>query len=398
MMQNLLDASRFDWASASVILFTFVLPVVLSWGLGRLWAARERAQQLAAQQEGTVFAIPPLFRAPLLLVLFALLAVGLFMLIAAFHGPQTGVTMEAGVGISLLFSPLIVGCLVFLLRNTGIVVLTAEGVTLRRPGQKRFARYDEIVALKSQANLASFLLIEGAEQTLRIPRTVDNLPRLYELLLARVSPAVRDATLGRVTTPAVSNVASEAMTTDAPVYAFAIRRCVWALYIGGTVLFVLLYLGIGLMGLWIGLARGDVPPFTGRWLRDTALTFALVSTIFLPALVWIVRSFFTEYGPFESKQPGALELYHDKIRYRLPRGPWHERTARDLRRVTLKPSPAIAWARVDDVVIEQDITRYVLVLEFVGADERLIIDQARAAQFGESPERLHMVIKQLYGK
>ena len=132
---------RFDWASASVIFVAFVLPVVLSWGVNRWWTTRERTQQLAAQQEGAVFSIPPLFRTPLLFVLFALAAISLFLLIATLNGPQTGITVEAGLEISLLFAPLIVGSLIFLLRNTGMVVLTAEGVSLRRVGRGRFLRY-----------------------------------------------------------------------------------------------------------------------------------------------------------------------------------------------------------------------------------------------------------------
>jgi len=43
------------------------------------------------------------------------------------------------------------------------------------------------------------------------------------------------------------------------------------------------------------------------------------------------------------------------------------------------------------------MTRYMLVLGFVG-NVRLVIDQERAAQFGETPERPHISIKQLYGK
>jgi Leucine-rich repeat (LRR) protein len=387
------NASRFDWASASVIFFTFVLPTVLSWGVNRWWAARERAQKLAAQQEGTVFVIPPLFRSPALFVLFCLAAVSLFVFIAALNGSQTGMTMEAGVGIPLLFSPLMVGCLVLVLHNTGMVVLTAEGVALRRPGRERFLRYGDIVELKSQVRVSSSaLLIRETGQTLRIPRTVDNLPRLYELLIERVPPAVKDAALGKTVA---------ARDVGGPVYAFKIRGRVWALYIAGTVLFVMLYLGIGLMGLWIGLARGVVPPFTGRWLRDTAFTFLLVSTIFLPALIFIIRSFFTKYGPFEIKQPAALELYRGKIRYRFPRGPWQERPACDLQSMALTPLPFAVRARADSAtgsrtIVEQEVTRHMLVLEFVDA-ERLVIDQERAAQFGESPERLHMMFKQLYG-
>jgi hypothetical protein len=387
------DASRVDWTSISVIGFTFVLPVLMSWGVDRWWTRREFEQRQAARQTGEIFAIPPMMRSPTLFVIFALSAVSLFMLIAALNGPQTGVTMEAGVGLCLLFSPLIVGGLIFLLHNTGMVVLTAEGVTLHRPLRRKSVRYAEIVAVTSQSRVfAPGILIRGQERTLRISRMLENLPRLYTLLLQRVSPAVRDAALGKTLTTSVAPAAD-----DDPVYAFAIHRRAWTLYIVGTVLFVVIYLGIGLMGLWIGLARGDVPPFTARWARDTAITFLLVSTFFLPALIFIVRSIFTEYGPFETKQPGALELYQDKIRYRFPRSLWHEYPARDLRRVTLQSLPFTVRTRAAGAIIEQQMTRYMLFLEFAD-DVRLVIDQERAVQFGQTPERLYAMLTQLYGK
>lgn len=382
------NASRFDWASISVIVFTFVLPSLLSAGVDRWWAAREHAQQQAARQTGEVFAIPPLLRGPTLFVVFALSAVSLFMLIAALNGPRTGVTLEAGVGLCLIFAPLTVGGTIFLLCNTGMVVLTVEGVVLYRPVRRRLLRYGDIAALTSGAvPFAPALVIRGDGRTLRIPRTIEALPRLYELLLARVPAAVRDKALGH----------AAPSTADGPVYTFAINRGVWALYIVGTVLFVAIYLGIGLMGLWIGLARGDVPPFTARWAWDTAITFLLVSVLFVPALIFILRSFFTPYGPFRLEQPSALELYRDRVRYRFPRSSWQERPARDLRRVEVQPLPFTVRARAEGAIIEQPMTRYMLVLEFTGA-ARLVIDQERAAQFGETPERLRALCEELYQK
>ena len=386
------NASRFDWASAWVIFFTFVLPLVSSLGVNRWWTARERAQQQAARQEGTVFPIPPLFRSPTLFAVFGLSVVSLLMLASGINESRTNVTLETGVGLTLLFAPLILGGLLFVLRNTGLVVLTAEGVELRRPGRRHFLHYSDITALQSRANpFTAALLIHSAGRALRIPRTVENLPRLYELLLSRVAPAVRDAALGRT---AVSNAAA---TTDGLVYTLGVRRRVWALYIAGTVLFVLLYLGLGLMGLWIGLAQGDAPPFTGEWLLPTVIFFLMISVFFLPALIFVIRSLLTRYGPFKIEQPVAWEFYRDKIRYRFPRSGWYERPARDLERVTLEPLPFRARARYGGALVLQRVMRYIVVLEFTG-DTRLVIGQERAAQFGESLERLRATIRELYGR
>jgi len=192
------NASSFDWASAGVIFFTYVLPLVSSLGVNRWWTAWEQAQQQAARQAGAVFPIPPLFRSPTLFVVFGLSAMSLLFLISALNEAQTGTTMETGVVLTLIFSPLILGGVVFVLRNTGMVVLTAEGVSLRRPMQRRLLRYGDIVEIKSQVNpFSPALLIRGAEYTLRIPRMITDRPRLYKLLLERVSPAMRDAARGK---------------------------------------------------------------------------------------------------------------------------------------------------------------------------------------------------------
>jgi len=384
------NASRVDWSSIIVIGFGFVLPVVLSVVVDRWWARREQVQQQAARQTGEVFAIPPMVRSPTLFVIFSLSAVSLFVLIAALNGPQTGITMQAGVGIPLLFAPLILGGLIFLLHNTGMVTLTAEGVTLRRSGRARSLRYADIVAVTSQSRIfGPAIVIRGQKRVLRIPRMLEQLPRCYALLLQRVSPAVRDVALGKTApeTPAAS-------TADGgPVCAFAISRRVWALYIAATVLLVLIYLGIGLLGIWSGLARGEIPPFDTVWVRNSLIFFAMISVIFLPALIIVIRGLVTMYGPFNMEQPAAWEFYRDRIRYRLPRGDWREQSAGALQSVTLRPRTVTARGGRG---IEQEVTLYMLVLEFANAGA-LVIDQERAVQFGQTPERLHALLTQLYG-
>ncbi len=385
------NASGTDWASVFVLGFTFVLPLALSWGLNRWWTARERAQQKAARQRGVVFPIPPLFRGPILFVALVLSAVSLLMLASGINQSRTNVTLETGLGLTLLFFPLILGGLWFVLSNTGLVLLTAEGVELRRLGRRHALRYRDVTGLESRTNpFTAALLIHGAGPTLRLPRTVENLPRLYQLLLARVPTAVRDAALKSARSDAGA-------TAEGPVYSLGISRRVGALYIAGTGLFVLLYLGLGLMGLWLGLAQGDVPPFTKEWLLPTLFFFLMVSLIFVPALILVLRGLLTRYGPFKIEQPVAWEFYPDIIRYRFPRGPWQERAARELQGVALEPLPFRARARYGGALVSQQMVRYGLVLTFAD-DTRLVIGQERAAQFGETRERLQAIIRDLYGQ
>ncbi|HOT93329.1 MAG TPA: leucine-rich repeat domain-containing protein [Anaerolineae bacterium] len=375
------NASRIDWTSILVIGCGFVLPVLLSVVVDRWWTRREQAQQQVAQETGEVFAIPPMLRGSTLFVIFSLSAISLFMLIAALNGPQTGVTMTTGIGLCLLFAPLIIGGLAFLLHNTGMVILTADGVMLCRPGHRQFLRYDEIVAVSSQLQLLRpGIVISGRGRRLCIPRTLENRPYFYNLLLQRVAPEVRDNALGKTSAPT---------THDGPVYTLAISRRTWTLYIAGTVLLFFIYLGIGLMGIWSGLAQGIV--FNASRLRDALLLFLMVSVIFVPALIIVIHGLVTKYGPFRMEQPIAWQFYRDRIRYRLPRSDWYERSAGDLQGVFLHPQ--VSYVRAQG--IEQPVTLYMLVIEF-NDGVRLVIDQERASQFGQTPERLYTLIRGLY--
>jgi len=188
---------RIDGASLFVISLTFVLPLLLSIGVHRWWAKREWAQQQKARQQGKVFPIIPFYRSSLLFVIFALSAVCLLMLASGINEARTNVRLESGIVLTLLFLPIILGCLFFLLHNTGLVLLTHEGIHVQRWGRRHFLRYSDITAVRFRNNpLVAALLVHSAERTLRIPWRVRNLFDLYELLRSRVEPTVRDATLG----------------------------------------------------------------------------------------------------------------------------------------------------------------------------------------------------------
>jgi hypothetical protein len=345
-------------------------------------------------------------------VLFATTAVGLLMVASGLNSERTGVTIETGIALMLVLSPLIIGALALLLRHTGMVILTPEGVRLHRLGRERFVPYDLIVEIRSRARIVGpALVIVGDSQRVRIPRTVEALPQLYRQLLRRVPTATRNAALGARPSvpgsdPVTKGAAAPQVGGSEPVYDFDVDRHVWVLYIAGTVLLTLVYLGIGLLGLWLSLVQGDVPPLTWAWLRGTLILFVLTSLLFVPALVFIVRGLLTKRGPFRIEQPVALQLFHDRLRYRFPRrllaraprrgDVWHERPAQTLQQVTLEPIPFSARARVDGVLVSQRMTRYALLLTFEDG-ARLIVDRERAAQWSQTLETLRAIITQLYG-
>ncbi len=390
------NASPVDWASLLVIGLCFVFPVAGSRGLSCLWARYEQRQRQAAQQEGRVFPIPPFLRDPALFALLGAGAIVLFMIPVGLNAETTGVSPGAWWLFPLLFGPIMLGMAALLWPNTGLILLTAEGVAVRRWGRERFLRYDAIAGMRDGFGVPPALHLRGAGQILSIPRTVENYAELYALLLARIPTATREAVL-RKPVPPPAPVSAPAASAG-PLYTFGISRRVWTWYIVGTVLFVLLYLGLGLVGLWVPLLQGDERVFTWPWLRNVLLFFLMLSALFLPATIWIIRSFFTPYGPFKIKQPSLIELYRDKIRYRFPRGGWRERPATALRQAQLSPLPTKVRVRVQGGgVIEQTVTLYFLTLAFDDG-EQLIIGQERATQFGVSPEQLHVILKQLYGR
>lgn len=378
-------ALRVDWASVSVIVLCFILPAGASWFVNRWWAAREQRQQQAASQEGLVYPIPSLFRQPALFVILTLAAVSTFVAIASYSG---GMTKEAGWGIPLLFSPLMLGALALLLYNTGVVLLKNDGVAIRRCGAEHFLPWNAITAVRSRFGLR----IEAANQVLRIPGTVQHLAALYAALLERISPTARQASLARS-----ARTSDSGREPDGGVLRFCVSRRVWGLYIAGTLLFTAVYLGIGLMGLWIALARGDVPPFTWLWLRDTLIVFVIVSALFLPVLIWILRSFFTAYGPFQIRQPVALELFPQSLRYRFPLRPWQVRSVDELQRVWVESVPVEVRARTEGAILSQEVVHVMLLLEF-GDSTRLVVGQERATQLNTSVEQLRELFKRMYGK
>ncbi|MBN2003303.1 MAG: hypothetical protein JXA21_08100, partial [Anaerolineae bacterium] len=133
--------------------------------------------------------------------------------------------------------------------------------------------------------------------------------------------------------------------------------------------------------------------------RNALIFFAMISVFFVPALIISIRSLWTRYGPYRMERPVAWEFYGDRIRYRFPRGEWAERPAHALQSLTLQPLPvSVRGGRG----IETTVMLYNLVLEFAGDTGNsaltLVIDHARAVQFGQTPERLHPMLAYLYGE
>lgn len=186
-----------DWPSAWMIFFLLLFPIGLSWAVKALWLSWERSRQQAAQRDGLIFSIRPLFRGSLLFMLFAMVSMSLFFSgFVLIRSVQASVTTEIVLAILLfpLISLSIMGlCLVFLIYQTGMVTIHHDGVAISRLGKRQFLRYDEIVEIKPYKGFPPVMLIQGQTDTICIPRTLDKLAYFHSLILERTSSRELDA-------------------------------------------------------------------------------------------------------------------------------------------------------------------------------------------------------------
>jgi hypothetical protein len=324
---------------------------------------------------------------------------------------------QTALALLLTFTPIFAAGLYWLLRNSGLILLSGDAVVLRRLGREKRLPYDEIVELREQnlKRLFTAFVLKGKRRTLRIPHLVTDRAALYATLVNRaphLHPAVPERPAGgarragqRViplevpSTERSSTGASTAEQTQAPetVFHLRVKPVVWWLYGLGVLLLVLLYLGLGLAPLWSALFSGDAPPFDPDLLKGASILFLMLSVIFLPALIFAAHALFTKKGM--AKHPVEYELHPDRIRYRyLRRSTWEERPAHELKRVILETFPVSVQTRAEGMRFTHRVTAHALRLEFAGhrRNKQLVIDRERALQFGKRPENLYELFRRLY--
>jgi hypothetical protein len=351
--------------------------LALASGLGYLinrWLARlEVRRRNRSAEEGAVFAIPPMARGPLMMVMVLLVPMMLFLVLSALNGANTGVTPSMGFGVPLILSPVLIFALYMLRHNSGHVVLTKDGVLLRRLGRERRMRYEDILAVKDFAfALPPDLVLRGRGKRLRVPRSVENFPRLYQIVRQR-KDALRPAEAPRFP------------------YRLAVAKRAWVFAVAVLVAAGVFYLGLGLYPAWDALLQGHGLPLAPEVARSTTILFSIMSAVFIPAIVLFI------VGSFKLRQPSALVFTEDEIRFRFPFQGWRAREAGELERVYLDPVHRTVNARYEGAAVSVEMTHYTLVLRFEDGLE-LWIDLDRALQFGSSPERLHEALSRLWGK
>lgn len=165
-----------------------VLAFGLAWGLDRWLEARERALQEQSRCMGQVFPIPSFARGQCVLALLLAGAVSLLLFASGLNAGRTRVSLETGVGVPLVLSPLMLFCVYMLAHNSGTVVLTPEAVMLRRLWRDQSLAYGDIVRIESGGlGLPPTLVLKGRRATLKIPRSAIGFPGLHQALLQRAT-------------------------------------------------------------------------------------------------------------------------------------------------------------------------------------------------------------------
>jgi hypothetical protein len=293
-------------------------------------------------------------------------------MLSALNGGNTGVTPSMGFGVPLVLSPILTFALYMLHHNSGHVVLTQDAVLLRRLGREQRLRYEEILAIKDFAfALPPDFVLRGRGKRMRIPRSVENFARLYQIIRQR------------------RNARHQAEPLRFP-YRLAVAKGARVFGIAVVAVSVVLCLGIGLLPVWDALLQGDELSFAPEIIMSTAILFSIMSAMFIPAMALFI------VGSVKLKQPSALVFTKDEIRFRFPFQSWRVREAGELERVYLDPVHRTVSTRHEGAAVSVEMTHYTLVLRFEDGLE-LWIDLDRTLQFGSSPERLHGVISRLYG-
>ncbi|MBN2007097.1 MAG: leucine-rich repeat domain-containing protein [Anaerolineae bacterium] len=341
----------------AIIIAIIIVTFALDRGFDRL------EKRLKINASGKVYAIPGFARTACILALLLIMIVDVVLFIASLNPEGTGIAVAAGIGVPLLLSPLMVICLYMLSHNSGVVVLTKDAITLRHVWDEKQLLYHEITSVKeSSLGLPPNMVIKGAHTTLRIPRSVENLPELYRAIMQKSA-----AKPGAPTFP----------------YRLALTKTAWAFGIGGGCLLVMLYLGIGLAGFWVPYIQAQPPAY------DFALfLFAGISIFFLPGI------FIFASGTLSAQQPIEMILSNEIIRFRLPGKSWQTLPVEQMSAIELEPVKVPISLTNSPVRIWSEATAYRIILKF--STQHLIIGQDRAKQFGCQPEQLYGVFQQLY--
>jgi hypothetical protein len=334
-------------------------------------------KRLRKEPPGTnIYLIPPFFNGILLMVILLLTIIEIGLPLAWITQSLTEITPEIGLVIPAIMLPFHIFAYLMVRHNFGAVTVSDKKVTRYYLLSKKSISFSNLKKINVKAfGLPPAIAVKGARKTLRFPRSIEGYPELLTQLKegARIS------------------LAGNARSGIQFPYIFEISDRRMRLEIISGLLLILIWTGLSLIGLWIALIQGSVPPFTADDLAGILIIFGLMMLFLIPIVIILYR---------KNLAPGLIRriiLTETEICAQYISGEKDCYAAEDLQRVVLGPIAVNVEASFDDQDVEAVTTDYDLHIQFEGGLE-IHLNADRLKVFKQSPEAVIEAFQTLYQK
>ncbi len=366
-------------SSEELIGVLIVMAFTLLGRLAKTLMDRSLQKRLEKEPPGTrAFLIPPFFNGILLMVVLILIPVEIGLPLAWLTQSLTDITMEIGLFIPAIMLPFHLFAILMIQHNFGAVTVTDTRVTRFYLLGKKTIPLADLQRINVRAlGLPPAVALKGAGKTIRFPRAVDGYPEL----LARLKEGARISLAGKG--PAGIQFP----------YIFEITDRRMRLEIISGLLLILIWIGLSLIGLWIPLIQGGVPPFSPdnllRILPGILIIFGLMMLFLITIVIILYRN---------TLAPALIRriiLTETDICVQTIRGEQDCYAVEDLRRVVLGPVVVHAEASFDDEEVSAQTTDYDLHIQFKGGMD-IHLKANRLKVFKQTPEEILEAFQALY--
>jgi len=343
--------------------FIFIFIVSLFLGLSSFIDAMLKKYKEDLQekwrQKGKIYPFQTFARRWIIFATLLILAIDIFLFVCSLN-PRSGITLQVGIGIPLILMPFLLICIYLFLQNIGFVVLSKDSIILHRLWYIKQIPFSEITDIKEYGlGLNPKLIIKSPKSSFKIPSNLENYFEFYFIILENF------------------------FIKKIPEFPYTLKissKTYW-FTVGEILILLIFYMGIGLLGFWI-------PFFAGGKFHFLAflIIFLLTSFLFIPAIILVV------FVSIKRKQPCELILKVDNIHFRFPfNRNIYKKPVNELKGIFLNHrSNLMSFKGLNSTTYD-----YELVLNFE-PDQRIVIDQERARQFGFSIVYLYWMLLKLY--
>jgi len=342
----------------------FIISIIISLFMGlaiidRMIKKYETSLQQKYRQKGKIYSVQAFARKWIIFAILLILSIDIFLFVCSLN-PRSGISLQAGIGVPLILMPFLLICIYLFLQNIGFVVLSKDSIILHRLWYIKQIPLREITNIKEYAfGLNPKLIIKFSKSSFKIPSNIENYFELYFILLENY------------------------FIEKIPEFPYNLKissKSYWFTLVGIMILLIF-YMGIGFLGFWI-------PFFAGGKFHFLAflIIFLLTSFLFIPAIILFIS------GSIKRKQPCKLILKSDSIQFLFPfNRNIYEKQVNELKGIFLNHrSNLMSFKGFNFTTYD-----YELVLNFK-PDQKIVIDQERARQFGFSIVYLYWLLLKLY--